>query len=145
MKTSYLAFKKKLASVYRLILMRQVPHTVVSWRFFMPGQSKAVKMHRAVFLKAWEQLPRWVWYLIFLYSQCLWIFFFSWEKTIAALRRYGGEMQRRFHISMARQGLDLLNLSLWHGIPPIFYYGYGLYRQPRARWLSFAGLELTAG
>lgn len=137
MKTSYLTLKKKLALFGRLILKRQVPHTVVSWRFFAPGQSLAVKMHRAVFLKAWEQLPRWAWCLIFLYSHCRWVFFSSWEKTIAALRRFAGETQRRFHISLARQTLDLLNLSLLHGIPPVFYYAYGLFRQPRPRWLSY--------
>jgi hypothetical protein len=137
MKTSYPAIKKRLSSFTRLILKRQVPHTVVSWRFFVPGQCKAVKMHRAVFLKAWGRLPRWAWCLIFLYSHCLWILFYSWKKTIAALHRYAGETQREFHISVARQILDLLNLSLLQGIPPVFYYAYGLYRQPRERWLCY--------
>jgi hypothetical protein len=137
MKTSYLAVKNKLAAFNRLILKRRVPHTLVSWRFFLPGQSLAVKMHRAVFLKAWPQLPRWAWCLIFLYSHCLWVFFYSWKKTIAALRRHGGETQRRFHIPLPRQTLDLLNLSLLHGIPPFFYYSYGLFRQPRTRWLNY--------
>lgn len=137
MKTSYLALKKKLASFNELILQRRVPHTVVSWRFFAPGPSLTVKMHRAVFLRAWPQLPRWAWCLILLYSHGLWIFFFSWAKTIAALRRHAGETQRRLKLPIARQALDLLNLSLLNGIPPSFYYAYGLYRQPRARWLHY--------
>jgi hypothetical protein len=137
MKTSCPGLKKKLTAFYYLILKRQAPHTVVSWRFLVPGQSLAVKMHRAVFLQAWPQLPRWAWVLIFLYSHCLWVFFYSWKKTITAWRRYAGETQRRFHISTARQALDLLNLSLLHGIPPFSYYSYGLYRQPPPRWLSY--------
>lgn len=137
MKTSYLALKKKLASFNKLILQRRVPHTVVSWRFFAPGPSLTVKMHRAVFLQAWPQLPRWAWCLILLYSHGLWIFFLGWAKTIAALRRHAGETQRRFQLPIARQALDLLNLSLLNGIPPSFYYAYGLYRQPRPRWLSY--------
>ena len=129
-----MTFKKKLSLFNQVILKRQVPHAMVSWRFLAPGQSLAVKMHRAVFLKAWEQLPRWAWCLIFFYSQCLWIFFYSWHKTIRALRRHAGEIQRRFHVSPARQTLDLLNLSCLQGIPPVFYYAFGLYRQPRSKW-----------
>ena len=53
------------------------------------------------------------------------------------MRRYAGETQRRFHIPIARQILDLLNLSLLHGIPPVFYYAYGLYGQPHERWLHY--------
>jgi hypothetical protein len=137
MKTSYLAIKKTLASFNRLIIRRQVPHTMVSWRFWAPGRSLAVKMHREVFLRAWQQLPRWAWGLIFLYSHCLWVFFFGWERIIRTWRRCARDAQRQFHISMAQQLLDLLDLSLLHGIPPIFYYTYDLYRQPRQRWFNY--------
>lgn len=57
--------------------------------------------------------------------------------AIATWRRYAGETRRRFHLSLARQTLDLLHLSLLHGIPPIFYYSYGLHRRPRPRWLNY--------
>ena len=137
MQTSDLTFKKKLVSFYRLILRRPVPHTLASWRFLAPGPSLAVKMHRTVFLKAWGQLPRWAWCLIFCYSQCLWLFFLSWKRIIMALRRHAGETQRRFHISPVRQTVDLWVLSWLHGIPPGFYYAYGLHRQPRRRWLHY--------
>lgn len=137
METSRFTTMNKMGRLVRLILKRRIPHTVVSWRFALPGQGQAVKMHRAVFARAWGRLPRWAWGLIFLYSQMVWICVCSWKEIIAALYRHGTETRRRFDVSLLRQAVDLFELCLLHGIPASSYYTYRLHRQPRERWLHY--------
>ncbi|GMR00474.1 MAG: hypothetical protein BMS9Abin18_1324 [Zetaproteobacteria bacterium] len=119
------------------ILKRRVPHTLVSWRFLMPGQSQSVRLHRKVFLGAWPRIPRWQWGLIFLYSECTWLFFFSWQQIYICMGNRRVEVSNQFGVSVQKQFIDLLALALLHGIPPHFYYQYHLFRKSHKQWMDY--------
>jgi len=119
------------------ILKRRVPHTLVSWRFLMPGQGQSVCLHRKVFLSAWPEIPRWQWGLIFLYSEFTWLLFFSWRQMYICMRNRRIEISKEFGVSFQKQFIDLLALALLHGIPPHFYYQYHLFRKPHKQWMDY--------
>ena len=119
----------KLGRFKQMILRRRVPHTLFSWRFLLRGQSAQVRLHRAVFLRAWAQFPRWVWGLVWVYSSLLWLGWYSWKQVAGSYRVYSQKARSRYGVSLPRQLLGLLNLALLHGIPPVYYYRYGLFRQ----------------
>jgi len=128
---------KRWQQIKTLILLRPVPHTIMSWRFLLPGQSNAVKLHRKVFLHAWPTLPRIGWALIALYSTITWLCFFSWRQIYRSYRTHGKKLKEQFNISQTRQVLDLLNMTFLHSIPPNNYYLYSLFNQPREKWLDY--------
>ncbi len=110
---------------------------MVSWRFLLPNQSREVRLHRQVFLHARPGLPRPAWALVVLYSSLLWFFFFGWQQIFRVFRKYARFTQEHFSIPWARQFVDLLNLVFLHGVPPRFYYLYGLFRQPQSSWFRY--------
>jgi len=119
------------------ILQRPVPHTVMSWRFVLPGQPLAVQWHRRVFCAAWPNLPRWVWGLIVLYASGRWFTYQCWCQIWRALRNHSHKTWERFQIPVRGQIRDVVCLAVLHSIPPHFYYHYGLFRQPRHQWLQY--------
>jgi len=119
------------------VLLRPVPHTLVSWRFLLPRQSRAIRLHRRVFLGAWPKRPRWQWALIALYSSMTWLFFFSWQQVYMCMKKRSRKVAEEFHVPAGRQLVDLLLLALLHGIPPDDYYDYALFGRPRRQWLAY--------
>ena len=119
------------------VLTRTVPHTMVSWRFLLPNQSRAVKLHRKVFLGAWPQLPRWQWALIALYSSMTWLLFFSWRQIYRCMQADARKLPDEYGIPVWKQLFDMLALALGHGVPPYFYSYYALYRKPREQWFQY--------
>lgn len=130
-------FSKRWRQIYQQIIKRQAPHAILSWRYFMPKQSHAVKLHRRAFLQAWPQHPRLLWYLIAIYSYTLWFSFYSWRQTIAVWNRQSRKLHAEANISRAAQLVNLLALALLHTTPPQCYYQYRLYRYPEREWLNF--------
>jgi hypothetical protein len=131
------AIKRKLRSFLRLVIKRRVPHTMVSWRFLLPDASKAVRLHRAVFLRSWRKQPLALRLFILVYSLCLWFTWYGWRQMVTAWRRYAIPTKDRFRISLSSQAVSLFNLTFLNGIPPHFYYRYGLFRTPRKRWFHY--------
>lgn len=129
--------KRKLQSFTRLIIKRRVPHTLVSWRFLLPGSSPAVRMHRAVFLGSWRNLPLGLRLFIQVYSIGLWFTWHGWKQMAIAWRRHALNARDRFRIPRVKQAWDLCNLALLNGIPPYYYYGYGLFGTSRKRWFLY--------
>jgi len=129
--------KKRWQQIKRRIIKRQAPHAILSWRYFLPNQSEAVKLHRRTFLKAWPQYPRIVWFLIALYSYPLWYFFYSWRQIARVWTKRSVKLQRQESISRRQQLFSILSLALLHSTPPAFYYQYRLYRYPESEWLDF--------
>ncbi|PIW44082.1 MAG: hypothetical protein COW18_14160 [Zetaproteobacteria bacterium CG12_big_fil_rev_8_21_14_0_65_54_13] len=121
----------------RQVLMRRVPHCLISWRLLLPGQGIAVQLHRKVLLGAWPMLPRWQWLLIFLYSALTWWLIFAWLSIFASLKKSRRAARGDIGISLPRQLFDLFMLAFAHGVPPAYYYQYQLYRQPSRSWLSY--------
>jgi len=119
------------------VLLRPVPHTLVSWRFLLPGQSRAVKLHRKVFLGAWPRRPRWQWALITLYSGVTWLLFFSWQQIYFCMKDRSRQLCTEFGVSPRKQLFDVLCLAFLHGIPAEDYYEYGLFRRARKQWFEY--------
>jgi len=128
---------KRWMQVKTQILKCRIPHTVMSWRFLLPNQSRAVQLHRKVFLGAWPSLPRWQWALIALYSAVTWLLFFSWQQVYFCMKNRRRKVSEEFSIPVGQQLFDLLVLTLLHGIPPRYYYLYSLHQRPRKQWLDF--------
>jgi len=119
------------------ILQRRVPHTVMSWRFLLPNQSRAIQLHCKVFLSAWPRLPRWQWALIAIYSAMTWWLFFSWRLIYLCLKHRNHALSEKPAIPVVKHFFDLLSLSLLYGIPPYYYYRYRLDQSPRKQWLDY--------
>ena len=119
------------------VLLRPVPHTIVSWRFLLPGQDQAVKLHRKVFLRAWPTLSRPAWALIAIYSTTTWLCFFSWLQLYRAFSRHSQQLRQQQGIPRGQQLRDLLRLAFLHHIPPGNYYQYSLFNQPGRKWLHY--------
>jgi hypothetical protein len=110
---------------------------MISCRFLKPKPPDAVRLHRAAFRGAWGRLPRWLAWGIHAYSWGLWAGVYSWRQMMAALDRHARQTKRRFGPTRGRQFRDLIALSLFHGVPPVFYYLFGLFRQRRTRWFHY--------
>ncbi|MFT5083435.1 MAG: hypothetical protein ACI9Y1_001478 [Lentisphaeria bacterium] len=123
--------------ISKRILKRQIPHALLSWRYILPGQSIAVKLHRKIFLSAWPDQSRATWFLVALYSYTLWYLIYSWRHVFRDWKNYGNALKRQEGISNGHQLFSLLSLALLHSIPPRFYYHYRLYSYPREEWLKF--------
>ena len=127
------------------LIQRKTPYAILSWRYLLPGQSIAVRRHRAVLLGAWPKLPRPVWWALALLSYGRWYFWFGWAalyRAIFKLRKHEHNTaalstSQGARISAMNQAAHLLLLTFAHAIPPHFYYQYRLYRYPRAQWLNF--------
>ncbi len=119
------------------VLLRRVPHGVISWRYLLPGQSDAVKLHRRVFLGGWPTLNRFGWFLITLYSLTLWYGFYSWWLLLKAFFQRRRRLQEEFDVAPQRHLFDLFRLCLLNGIAPGAYYQYQLFRQPEKQWLNY--------
>ncbi len=130
-------FKKRWQQFQQRIVLRKQPHAVLSWRYLLPGQSLAVRQHKAAFKQAWPRFPRPVWWMIALYSYTLWYFWHSWRQVVRVWLKVRPKQVEPIAIPPWRQALELCWLALAHAIPPIFYYRYQLYRLPEREWLKF--------
>ncbi|CAA0116809.1 Uncharacterised protein [BD1-7 clade bacterium] len=119
------------------VIQRQVPHALLSWRYFQRNPSDSVRQHRQVFLKAWPQLPRPAWWLIALYSYTLWYLWFAPVYIYRAWMAHRERLLTDDGVSYRRHLADLIALAYGHGIPPLGYYQYRLYRVASVHWLDF--------
>ena len=122
---------------YVQIVKRQVPHAVLSWRYFVPGQHHMVQLHKRSFLALWTTRPWVLWSAVALYSYAVWYFFYAWRQSLGAWRRHSANLLLHAGVPRARQARDLLVLALLHSTPPVFYYRYRLYAYPEQQWLNF--------
>ncbi|HFD11893.1 MAG TPA: hypothetical protein ENJ32_05425 [Crenotrichaceae bacterium] len=128
---------KRCQQLYAQILVRPFLHTLVSWRFFLPEQTRAVQLHRQVFLKAWPRFPRWVWALIFIYSSVTWLLWHSWRQIYRNYQKHHKTVAQHSMVSPACQLAGLFKAAFLHGIPGFAFYQYKLYCYPEQQWLNF--------
>lgn len=133
----YLCAKKNWRKIKQRILLRKLPHAVLSWRYMLFNQPKQVKLHKAVFRQAWSQFPRPVWWLIAIYSYGLWYAWHGWRSVFKVWKNKHPTVSKKILKTETQQLLDLLRLAYGHSIPPFFYYRYQLYRYPEKNWLNF--------
>lgn len=101
----------------------------------MPCQG-AIGLHRQVFLRAWPELPRWLYAVVVLYSLVLWFGYQGWVLLIRAYRRHAAEVAAQYGISRVRQ-LGHLLVAVGRGLPPHLYYAMQLHRFAANRWWDF--------
>jgi hypothetical protein len=119
------------------ILLRQVPHAVLSWRYLLPRQPGYVRAHQYVFLNAWQGLPRVGWIAIALYSYLLWFLYQSWRQIWRSWHKCSAACARQVKVSRFKQLGHLMYLAFLQTTPPAFYYRYQLYRLPKEQWLKY--------
>lgn len=117
------------------VLLRKIPHTLVSWRFVLPC-SGSIGLHRRVFLGAWVELPRPVYALVVLYSLTLWFGYQGWSQLIRAYRIHANRIAEEYGVGGLKQ-LGHLCVAVGRGIPPSRYYGMQLYGLPMAGWWDY--------
>ena len=128
--------------MYRLqkikqFIRRPVPYAILSWRYLLPGQNEAVCIHKKVFLYAWPDKPRIIWFVIALFSYTKWLAFQGWIKLWKVWKKRSPVLQEKYGISHNKQFFDLLKLVFLQTTPPGFYYRYRLYRYTTLEWLNF--------
>lgn len=121
----------------RQVLLRRLPHCLISWRFLLPGQGMSVRLHRRVMLGAWPVLPRWQWLLIFFYSTILWWLLWGWLALYRNIKSHGNKIAESERVGIGRQLFGLLLATFGHGIAPRDFYRYALYRRPEWQWFDY--------
>ncbi|MCK9372314.1 MAG: hypothetical protein M0P91_03895 [Sulfuricurvum sp.] len=121
----------------RLVLKRQVPHAVLSWRYLLPNQNPSIGLHKKVFLEAWSNLPRTVWWLIAFCSYTLWLCFYGWKYLWSVWHKSSPILSQKIGVSRSRQLFDLWRLTFLYTTPPRFYYAYQLYNYTALEWFDF--------
>jgi len=119
------------------IVRRPGPYAILSWRYLLPGQSAAVCLHKLVFLHAWPNKPRVVWFVIALFSYAKWFAFQGGIRLWKVWKKLSPVLQEKTGISRNKQFTDLLKLVFLQTTPPHFYYRYRLYRYTTLEWFNF--------
>ncbi len=123
-----------LRAARRRLLSRRIPHTLVSWRFLLPCHGP-IALHRRVFLRGWQELPRGLYALASIYSLLLWYGFFAWRALARAYRENAGRVaeQGTGHLKQLGQ----LLVAVGRGLLPSLYYRLELYRVRPEGWWEF--------
>jgi hypothetical protein len=127
----------RLHGLFKHIIARPVPHTLVSWRFLFPPNTPGMDLHRRVFFNAWVPLPRFFYGVIVVYSMLLWWGFWGWYFLVRSYGANADWVARDEHIPKRRQLTQLLRLVFARAVPPNFYYRYRLYAYPASQWWDF--------
>ena len=131
--TNVLNLKNRLT----LILRHPAPYAILSWRYLLPRQSAAVRLHKLFFLHAWPNRPRVVWLVIAVFSYTKWFVFQGWVQLLRVWKKLSPVLQKENGISRNKQFIGLLKLVFLQTTPPVYYYRYRLYRYTTLEWLNF--------
>lgn len=123
--------------IIKPFIRRTAPYAILSWRYLLPRQSAAVRLHQLVFLHAFPGKPRVVWYVIALFSYTKWFAFQGGIQLCKTWKKYSLALQEQTGLSRNKQFADLLRLVFLQTTPPHFYYLYRLYRYTTLEWLNF--------
>ena len=119
------------------VFLRRAPHVILSYKYFLPNASPGVRLHRRIFLKAWCDYPRLLWFCVALYSYTFWFFFWGWKQLFTVWKKQSQKLWEQQDISRSQQFIDLLYLTFLQTTPPYFYYSYKIYDTPKSRWLDY--------
>lgn len=125
------SMRRLLSRGYRYVLGRSRPYGLVSWRFLLPGQSRAIQTHRVLLLQGFPEVPRPLWYLLNAMLWLRWVLFSAWRSCIRIVRLHGSEVEQYYQVPQWRQFFALLRLALLHAIPPQSYYQRQLFLSGR--------------
>lgn len=119
------------------------PTGLISWRYFLPGQSEEIRFHRRLWWNSRPGLPRLLWLVWDSWQRLKWAVFFGPRTVFRILEVRGLNLEER--ASRTRQLMTLFHLSVLRGIPPRAVYQLGLFEKSREHaWSFIYDNELTA-
>lgn len=118
----------KLQTVYRHLVQRRLPYGLFSWRFFLPNQPTALKFHRRLVMFYLPKLPRALFLPVALFSGFRWMFIYSPFETFKVVKHLGETTQEKTGLTFWQQYRQVLALSMGHGVSPVSWYQYQMYR-----------------
>lgn len=130
-------FFHRLKVLFNILVVRKVPHGILSWRYLLPNQPEHIKLHRAAFLNSIPQLPRVIWWLVAPLHYGRWFLIYGPWFAIRCWKRHAQYVEQREGIARYKQLRQILSLSLCNAVLPFDYYYYRLYRYPKRQWLEF--------
>lgn len=130
-------FFHRLKVLFNILVVRKVPHGILSWRYILPNQPTHIKLHRTAFLNSIPQLPRVIWWLIAPFHYGRWFLIYGPWFAIRCWKRHAQNIEQREGIARFKQLRQIMSLSLCNAVLPFDYYYYRLYRFPKKRWLEF--------
>ena len=123
--------KRALARLWYWDIWHLRPGQPLSWRYFLPGQSEAIQLHRHLWWHSRYKLPGLLWLPLEFVRWLHWGMWAAKRQTATATELYGAEVESRFGISIADQ---VQRIGYWAKawcINPYTAYDWQLYRQER--------------
>lgn len=118
----------------REAIRRNIPHGLVHWRYFLPGQSKAICIHRTLWVTSMPRLPRSLYFLLEAGLWVKWVLWGAWRGSFRCVSRWGKRVREKEGIPILRQAIVVLRLALGYCLPPSWIYCFQLYREPQRVW-----------
>lgn len=128
----------------REIVKRKLPHGLVHWRYFLPGQSQTIRIHRKLWLRSIPKLPRPLWLCIEAALWLRWVLWGAWRQSFICVSRWGKAVNEEEGIPVLHQTIVALRLSIGYCLKPFWIYQFHLYRDPRRVWEYVYDHEIQA-
>jgi hypothetical protein len=125
------------------LLIRRLPFGLFSWRFLLPGQPPAIRLHRHLVMQHHTRLPRWLWFWIMLFTGLRWVVCYSGYYSYRAVSHWSGRHDLPPGFNFWQTWYAVLSHSLGHGVSPASWYQFQLYRTDR-HWADFVYDHETA-
>lgn len=124
---------------YRNIWLRRIPFGLFSWRFLLPNQSEAIRVHRKLAMNFYPQIPRSIWLLSVIFVGLRWMIFYAPYYSYKITRNRAKAIEDQTGLNHWQQYRQVLIFSIGHGLAPTDWYNYRLYQsENRQRWSQYA-------
>ena len=127
---------RKLLDVARKVAAIRAAPTILYWRWVIPKQSRASRLHRFVFLRLFGELQLYLRLFLVTLLYVRWYFWLAPQQIYALLKRHNCNVRWAVKVSRARLLTNSLRLSYLYAIPPAVYLSAELYKRPRNTWLD---------
>ena len=121
------------SNLYHYIVKRHLPFSLFSWRFCLPKQSRAVRLHRTLALQPHPRIPKLLWWFISLLGGLRWILCYSLYDSYRVVQHNAARVTQETGLSRGQQLGAVVATSIAHGVAPWDWYRFKLYR-PTNHW-----------
>lgn len=105
------------------------PSAPMSWRYFLPGQSAEIRLHKHLWWHSRYKLPGLLWLPLEIMRWAYWQFWAHKRLVSVALAKYGHVVKERFGVSIEDQKTRLIYWAKSWCINPYVSYSWRLYQQ----------------
>jgi len=116
------------------VARQTIPHGMVHWRYFLPGQPRLVRTHRHFWRTGMSRIPGPLAWGLEFWLWLRWVSWGAWRATWHCVSRNGAIVASREGHSRTWQARRVLELSLAYCISPQDIYRFRLYRDPSRVW-----------